>query len=272
MSMSTDTQTNHLAPQASTADLSNEIVRAYWEKNPCGASRKLTGSVPELSREWFEQIEEYRYSVEPYIHSVAQFTRYSGKKVLEIGVGAGTDHLQWARAGAECYGIDLTEAAVQITRSRLEMYELHSELQRADAERLPFPDGSFDLVYSWGVIHHSADPAQVIREIKRVLKPSGRFVGMMYGRHSLKVLKTWAWFALGRGKPWRTFSDVIWNNVESKGTKAYTIRELRTLFSEFGQFSAQPILTIYDTRMLPKALCKFVPDDWGWFIAIRAQT
>ena|SRR6266849_2975355 len=271
MNLPLNMRTNQLTPPACCTDPSNEIVRTYWEKNPCGASRKLVGDVPELSREWFERIEEYRYSVEPFIHSVAQFTRYSGKKVLEVGVGVGTDHLQWARAGAECYGIDLTEAAVQITRSRLEMYRLHSELRRADAERLPFPDGSFDLVYSWGVIHHSADPAQVIREIKRVLRPNGCFVGMMYGRYSLKVLKTWAWFALGRGKPWRTFSDVIWNNVESKGTKAYTIRELRALFSEFRYFSAQPILTIYDTRMLPRALYKFVPNDWGWFIAIRAQ-
>jgi SAM-dependent methyltransferase len=87
------------------------------------------------------------------------------------------------------YGIDLTDAAVQITRSHLEMYGRQSELLRADAERLP--DGSFDLVYSWGWIHYSVDPAQVIREIKRVLKPGGLFVGMMYGRRSLKVLKAW---------------------------------------------------------------------------------
>jgi ubiquinone/menaquinone biosynthesis C-methylase UbiE len=230
------------------------------------------GDLPELSREWFERIEEYRYSAEPFIHSIAQFTRYSGKKVLEIGVGAGTDHLQWARAGAKCYGVDLTCTAVQITQTRLEMYGFHSDLQRADAEHLPFPDASFDVVYSWGVIHHSESPARVIREIKRVLKPNGSFVGMMYGRYSVKVLKAWLWFALGRGKFWRTFSDVVWNNVESKGTKAYTVDELRKLFSDFNCFSAQPILTIYDTRMLPRALYKFFPEDWGWFIAIRAQS
>jgi hypothetical protein len=209
MSMSTGMQTNQIAPQGSTADLSNETARTYWEHNPCGASRKLTGDVPELSREWLEQIEEYRYSVELYIHSVAQFTRYSGRKMLEIEEGVGTDHLQWARAGAECYGVDLTEAAVQITRSRLEMYGLHSELQRADAERLPFPDGSFDLVYSGRVIHHSADPGsgdprdQACVEAERTLCRNDVWAALAQRVEDVGVV------CIRTGKPWRSFSDVI---------------------------------------------------------------
>ena len=103
--------------------------------------------MPELSREWFEQTEEYRYSVEPYIHSVAQFTRYPGKKILEIGVGGnGPSPMGACRGGMSRTGSDGVRGSnYAIT---IEIYGFHSELQRADAERLPFPDGPFDLVYS----------------------------------------------------------------------------------------------------------------------------
>ena len=151
----------------------NESVRTYWEAQPCGTNPEIVGEASQEDREWFERVEQHRYSVEPFIHSVAQFTRHHGKTILEVGVGAGTDHLQWARAGARCHGVDLTEAGVEITRRRLAAYGFMSDLQRADAESLPFPDASFDLVYSWGVIHHSEHPDRIIREILRVLKPGG---------------------------------------------------------------------------------------------------
>lgn len=248
----------------------NECVREYWEKEPCGTGRKVTADLPRATREYFERVEEYRYRVEPFIHSVAQFTRYHGMSMLEVGVGAGTDHLQWARAGLECHGVDLTEAAVEMTRERLALYGLTSELQRVDAEVLPFADESFDLVYSWGVIHHSEHPERIVEEIRRVLKPGGTFIGMIYGRYSLKVLKTWIWFALLRGKPWMSFSKVLAQHVESPGTKAYTVRECKTMFTNFREVAAKSVLTIYDTREIPRWLARFLPDDWGWFITLHA--
>jgi len=248
----------------------NEAVRSYWEPEPCGTNPVLIGDLPQQTREWFERIEEHRYQVEPFIHSVAQFTRWHGKKILEIGVGAGTDHLQWARAGAECYGVDLTEAAIETTKARLALYGFASNLQRLDAEELPFADESFDLVYSWGVIHHSEHPEQIIREIRRVLKPGGVFIGMMYGRHSPAVFKVWMKYALLKGKPWRSFADVIWHHVESIGTKAYKVSELRELFCEFSSLTAQPQITPYDTDKWPTWLSKYFPDSWGWFITLRA--
>ncbi|MBI3724778.1 class I SAM-dependent methyltransferase, partial [bacterium] len=163
----------------------NDQVRRYWEREPCGTSQELTGELEPRSLAWFERVEEHRYAVEPFIHSVAQFTRHHGKKLLEVGVGAGTDHLQWARAGLECHGVDLTDAAIETTRARLAAYGFESELRRIDAESLPFEDASFDLVYSWGVIHHSESPRKIVSEIHRVLRPGGTFIGMMYGRRSL---------------------------------------------------------------------------------------
>jgi ubiquinone/menaquinone biosynthesis C-methylase UbiE len=167
----------------------NARVRTYWEKEPCGTNRDITDNTEEYSLEWFQRIEDYRYTVEPFILSAAQFARHKGKKILEIGVGAGTDHLQWAKAGLECYGVDITEVAVETTRKHLNLHGFQSNLQRVDAETLPFGDDSFDIVYSWGVIHHSEYPDKIVNEIYRVLRPSGEFIGMMYGRHSLVAFK-----------------------------------------------------------------------------------
>jgi len=249
----------------------NDEVKSYWEQEACGTQKVVVGKIEKFSREWYEKIEDHRYNVEPFIHSVAQFTRHHGKKLLEIGVGAGTDHLQWARAGLDCHGVDLTDEAIETTRRRLEIYELSSNLKRIDAESLPFEDNSFDIVYSWGVIHHSERPDRIIAEIHRVLKKGGVFIGMMYGRYSLASLKMWVSYALLKGKPWRSFSDVIWKHMESKGTKAYTVPELRKLFSPFDHFEGKPITTPAELVNLPKWIGRFIPSSWGFFIAIKAQ-
>jgi ubiquinone/menaquinone biosynthesis C-methylase UbiE len=249
----------------------NDEVRAYWEADICGTEAVVVGEAPKFSREWFERIERHRYDAERFIHSVAQFTRYHGKKLLEIGVGAGTDHLQWARAGAECHGVDLTDAAIETTRDRLGLYGFKSDLRRLDAETLPFDDNSFDVVYSWGVIHHSEHPERIVSEIRRVLKPGGDLVGMMYNRRSVFVFRMWIRHALLKGKPWRSFSNVLWHNMESLGTKAYAVPELRKLFSEFSDFTAEPILTRHETHRIPRCVSQFFPDKWGWYIALKAR-
>jgi SAM-dependent methyltransferase len=249
----------------------NQQVRAFWEQEPCGTGIDIAGGLQPLSREWFERIESHRYAVEPFIHSVAQFTRHRGKKILEVGVGAGSDHLQWARAGCECYGVDLTDAAIDTTRARLALYGLSSDLRRLDAETLPFSDAAFDIVYSWGVIHHSERPETILAEIRRVLKPGGSFIGMIYGRRSLATVKLWARHALLRGRPWRSFADVVWDHVESVGTKSYSLTEARALLAGFSAVEVAAVLTTYDLASFPHWLARFFPDDWGWFITLRAR-
>jgi len=191
--------------------------------------------------------------------------------MLEIGVGAGTDHLQWARAGLDCHGVDLTEEAIETTRRRLEIYGLDSDLKRIDAETLPFDDGTFDLIYSWGVIHHSENPQKIIAEIHRVLKKGGSFVGMMYGRYSLQSLRMWFCYALLKGKPWKSFADVLWNHMESIGTKAYTVSELQKMFSIFDNFEGKSITTPAELNHLPSFIKRLIPSSWGFFIAITAK-
>lgn len=247
----------------------NDQVRQFWEAEVCGTSADLIGQFEPYSRAWYEAIEAHRYAAEPFIHAVAQFTRYRGLRVLEIGVGAGSDHLQWARAGADCYGIDLTDAAIETTRQRLALYGFSSQLQRHDAETLPFADGFFDIVYSWGVIHHSQRPEAIIAEIQRVLKAGGMFIGMLYQRPSLVAWELWVRHGLLRGKPLRSLHDILWHHMESIGTKGYTVAELRSMFAAFKACQIDPYLTEQDLRRFPKWLRAYVPRAWGIFLALR---
>jgi ubiquinone/menaquinone biosynthesis C-methylase UbiE len=207
-----------------------EAVRAYWDKAPCGTE---TTKASCYSHKYFEDIEQFRYTIEPEIFSFAQFTRFRGKKVLEVGVGAGTDFLQWVRVGAQAHGIDLTQAAVEHVQQRLSHYNLAAqEVRVADAQDLDYSDNVFDLVYSWGVIHHAPDTKQCLQEIIRVTKPGGTIKLMLYNRHSLFALYMYLRCALFKGKPLQSFTRVLFNNQESLGTKAFTTKEVRAMVAD----------------------------------------
>lgn len=249
----------------------SEQVKEFWEKIPCGTDPFITQGLEKGSPAWFKRIEDYRYAIEPFIPALVPFSEYKDKKVLEVGVGAGTDHLQWARAGADCYGVDLTDAAIETTRRHLACYGLSSKLQRTNAEKLAFANNTFDAVYSWGVIHHAEEPQRIINEIHRILKEGGDFIGMFYGRHSILAYKLWLRYALACGKPWRSLNNVIWHHMESIGTKAYTVSELKDMFAKFRHVVAHPQLTAYDTHRIPPFIAKALPNRLGWFIIIKAK-
>ena len=155
----------------SNAEL-KERVRAFWQAHPCGT--KFADAEPG-TRRFYELVEEHRYEKEWHIPLAADFSSARGLKVLEIGCGLGTDGVQFARAGADYTGVDLTEAAVELTRKNFELFNLPGTFRTADAENLDLNDNSFDLVYSHGVLHHTPDTARAVREIHRVLRPGGRF-------------------------------------------------------------------------------------------------
>ena len=158
-----------------------ERVRAFWQEHPCGTKF----SDAEMgTREFFDRVEQHRYQKEWHIPQAAEFARAGGLKVLEIGCGLGTDGAQFARAGAVYTGVDLTDAAIDLARNRFALAGLPGEFRVADAEKLDFPDETFDLVYSHGVLHHTPDVAAAIGEIHRVLKPGGRAIVMLYHRGS----------------------------------------------------------------------------------------
>jgi SAM-dependent methyltransferase len=158
-----------------------ERVRAFWQANPCGVK---FGDVPPGTRQFYELVEAHRYTKEWHIPIAADFQSARGLQVLEIGCGLGTDGAQFAQAGADYTGVDLTEAAVDLARKRFELFDLQGKFQTADAESLDFEDESFDLVYSHGVLHHTPETGKAIREIHRILRPGGRAVVMLYHRGS----------------------------------------------------------------------------------------
>jgi SAM-dependent methyltransferase len=170
--------------EARTQSVDNERAReqaqAQWNTNPCGA-------VPseDYDREFFSRVEVERYRDQYWQKSFFDYESFRDRRVLEIGVGLGTDLKQFARNGAQCFGVDITETHLQLTRRNFELDGLDVDLRTADATKLPFPDGYFDCVYSFGVIHHIPDVGAVLAEVSRVLKPGGVFQVAVYHRYSV---------------------------------------------------------------------------------------
>jgi ubiquinone/menaquinone biosynthesis C-methylase UbiE len=214
-------------------------VREFWNEASCGEALYLTGS--EIAA--YEAQASKRYELEPYIETFARFPEAAGKRVLEIGVGLGADHQRFAEAGADLHGIDLTDRAVQHTRQRLAARGLRSSISVGDAESLEFPDDHFDIVYSWGVLHHTPDTGRAVGQVLRVLKPGGRAFIMIYHKWSLIGLMLWVRYALLRLRPWMSLRDVYSRYLESPGTKAYTVEEARQLFNGFASVEIQTVLT-----------------------------
>jgi ubiquinone/menaquinone biosynthesis C-methylase UbiE len=162
-----------------------ETVAEYWNRRPCNIRHSQS---PVGTRNYFDEVEQRKYFVEPHIPDFAQFDRWRGKRVLEIGCGLGTDATNFARAGAEYTGVELSEVSLDLAKRRFEVFGLAGTFVHANAEELTkhVSAGSFDLVYSFGVIHHTPDPAAVIRQARRVIKAEGELRIMLYARNSWK--------------------------------------------------------------------------------------
>jgi SAM-dependent methyltransferase len=164
-------------------------VKAFWDKNPVAAA-----AVPaELGTpEYFRAFDALREGedCEPYAFSEAihGYGNAAGRKVLDVGCGNGYVLYQYARHGAEVYGVDITPTAVWVSKQRFELAGLPAQFDVIDGERLPYADATFDIVCSMGVLHHISDPTPLVNEIYRVLKPGGQLIAMLYHRHSWKNL------------------------------------------------------------------------------------
>lgn len=218
-------------------------VRDFWDAAACGESYATGDDL----RARLDAQSRTRYQLEPYIRDFARFADAGRADVLEIGVGMGADHLEWAKAGPKSLsGVDLTPRAVQFTGERLKLYGLSSDVRVADAENLPFPNDSFDIVYSWGVLHHSPDTPKAIREVYRVLRPGGSARIMIYHKYSLVGYMLWIKYGLLKGRPGRSLSDIYAHHLESPGTKAYTVEEARCMCSDFSEVNIRTMLSFAD--------------------------
>lgn len=205
-------------------------VQEFWDAAACG---EIYGAGYE-GKEMYETQRKLRYELEPFIAPFAKFGEGRGADVLEIGVGMGADHVEWASVSPRrLVGVDLTRRAVELTRTRCALLGADSVLAVGDAEHLALPDDEFDIVYSWGVLHHSPDTAAAVRELRRVLRPGGVARVMVYQRHSLVGALLWLRYGLAKGNP-LSLDDVYSSHLESPGTKAYSPREAESLFRGAG--------------------------------------
>lgn len=163
------------------------IIKNYWDNQPCNVnhSKKKIGS-----KEYFNEVEKKKYFVEPHIINFVNFPKWSNKKVLEIGMGIGTDAINFAKNGAKYYGIELSEASLNISKKRFDCYNLTGNLSVFNAEEnMDFMGvNTFDLVYSFGVIHHSLCPEKIINNAYRLLKSGGTLKIMLYAENSWKKI------------------------------------------------------------------------------------
>lgn len=162
-----------------------EDVKQFWDKQPCNIrhSSKEVGSL-----EYFEEVEKKKFFVEPHIIPFADFDAWKGKKVLEIGCGIGTTAVKFAQAGADYTGIELSEESLNLTKKRFEVYGLEGKFYQGNAEQLHefLPIQKFDLVYSFGVIHHSPNPGKILLEAESYMDESSIMKIMVYAKSSWK--------------------------------------------------------------------------------------
>ena len=215
------------------------LVRDFWERASFGEEVYLRS----LHLDGFAMQTRIRYALEPFILPFMGCDRTQGLAVLEVGIGLGADHEQFARSGARLTGIDLTKRAIELTTYRFQLLGLHSDLLSGDCELLPFFDSSFDHVYSWGVIHHTPNTQQAAQEILRVLKPGGSFRIMIYNRRSMIGYMLWIRYALLRGRPLTSLDAIYANHLESPGTKAFTPEEAKSLLAGASQIDLEVKLT-----------------------------
>jgi ubiquinone/menaquinone biosynthesis C-methylase UbiE len=239
-------------------------VRSFWESHVNNEyyTREARGSA-----EYFDEIERRRYRCHYHLPELFRSLQGKGGKLLEIGCGIGVDSVQLANTGFEVTAVDLTEAAIDVARRFAEARGVSIDFRTANAERLDFPSGMFDAVYSFGVLHHTPDVERAVGEVRRVLKPGGTAYIMLYHHNSL-VGAVHRLFNLPYESP-RHLKD------HCPVVYTYTRRSVRGLFRKFStiEVHAEYPFTYgfrYMTAWIPLPLVKAMGRGFGWHLMIRA--
>ena len=227
-----------------TGDAYKEQVQNQWNTNPVGPQYAKIHRPHTLG--WYQEIEAHRYGVYgPWMLEVMEFAEHRGHDLLEIGAGVGTDLSQFARNGANVTDLDLSAGHMAHAKENFALRGLQARFVHHDAERLPFENDSFDVVYSNGVLHHTPNTRSVVAEIKRVLRPGGKAIVMMYAEDSLHYWLKLVWQLGLRDQRllWQSMHDLMSETVEITANdakplvKVYTRRRLRELFAGFDDIS-----------------------------------
>lgn len=265
-------------------------VQAYWDRRPCNIRHS---TAPAGTTQYFEEVEHRKYFVEPHIPGFAQFERWKGKKVLELGCGIGTDTMNFARAGAQVTAVDLSGESLAVATQRAEVLGLADRItfHQANLEELTqtVPVEPYDLVYSFGVIHHTPHPDAAVAELRHYVAPGGTVKVMVYNRLSWKVFSTVV--IDGKGRFWDAPALVARVSEAQTGcpvTYTYSRSEGRALLERHG-------LRVVDTmvdhifpyrlkdyveyryvrrpwiRLLPAPAFRALERELGWHLCLTAE-
>ncbi|MGE5296557.1 MAG: class I SAM-dependent methyltransferase, partial [Solirubrobacterales bacterium] len=260
----------------------------YWDARPCNIRHSPK---PVGSREYFDEVEARKYFVEPHIPAFAEFERWNGKKVLEIGCGIGTDTMRFARAGAHVTAVDLSQESLAVAARRATVFGLEDRVTfyQADAERLSdsVPVETYDLVYSFGVIHHTPHPENAIAEIRRYMGPGSTLKLMVYHRYSYKVL--WILLKYGKGAFWKLDELVARHSEAQTGcpvTYTYSRKSVRDLAKGFTvdrimvdhifpyripEYTRYQYKKVWYFGMLPAPVFRWLENRAGWQLCLDAS-
>jgi glycosyltransferase involved in cell wall biosynthesis/ubiquinone/menaquinone biosynthesis C-methylase UbiE len=264
-----------------TGDPYKDEVQRQWDSDPAGAH--YVRSAPPHTVDWFLEAERYRYQqYAPWMAETMEFGAHAGESVLEIGGGMGTDLAQFAAHGATVTDLDLSAGHLNLAKENFGLRGLNGRFVLHDAETLPFPDDSFDLVYSNGVLHHTPNTREVVREILRVLKPGGRAIVMMYAENSLHYWRN-VFYTVGLRDgellQWSA-GDIMSRIIERSDNaaarplvKVYTKPRLARLFQDFSDVSIVQRQMVHDEvpEILSCVPVRYLGPLLGWNLVIKAR-
>ncbi|HEY1526156.1 MAG TPA: methyltransferase domain-containing protein [Candidatus Angelobacter sp.] len=262
-------------------------AQKQWDTDPCGACT-AQGVEPE-TLEFYREVRRYRYEdYGPWFHRVIGFDQVRDKEVLEIGVGVGSDHFSFARNGNRMTGLDLSREHLRHTQRHLALEGYSTTPIYGDAEDMPFPDNSFDVVYSFGVLMSTPDTPKAFSEVHRVLRPGGVALIGIYNRNSWFF---WVNTFLVHGivkmglirKGWRKLlSEIEYrsdNNAAVPLVKVYSRRNLRKFSSPFSRVEITSCHVDHGHFSRLRHVLRPIPREWmerhlgfgGWYLVVRAE-
>jgi len=245
----------------------------YWNRQPCNIKH---GTSPVGTPEFYAEVSERRFRVEPHIREFAGFHLWQGKRVLEVGCGIGSDAEEFARHGAEYVGIDISDASLDVAKQRFEVLELDGEFYNRSAGDDLSDLGKFDLVYSYGVIHHFPDIDKTINNISEVLNPGGEFRFMVYAKNSWKyamIQKGLDQFEAQSGCPYAdafTHNDIK-NLLSSDKWTVERLRQSHCFMYNVEEYKKGNYVLEPWFEAMPEDVRDAVREYLGWHLLVKAK-